>query len=229
MILRVIFTAGTFILTAMATGALLGFVAPISFSEPIPTNLVATDSVAPLSSPPSMVDFTAFANLVTEVQAYRDNGHLITFDTFLKMANEPNTIILDARSHPMYEMKHLKGAVHLNFADFTQQTLAAVIPSRDTRILIYCNNNFSDDQLFFESKVVLPSSIQEKPVSLALNIPTFINLYGYGYKNVYELSSLLSVYDPKVVFEGKAMKVFNRLQPIRPKKKAIVQDKVGGR
>jgi hypothetical protein len=30
---------------------------------------------------------------------------------------------------------------------------------------------------------------------MALNIHTYINLYGYGYKNVYELSELVGVYD----------------------------------
>ena len=29
-----------------------------------------------------------------------------------------------------------------------------------------------------------------KRISLALNIPTFINLYGYGYENIYELGVL---------------------------------------
>ena len=41
-----------------------------------------------------------------------------------------------------------------------------------------------------------------KPVMLALNIPTFINLYGYGYKNIYELDELVRVDDPRIEFEG---------------------------
>jgi hypothetical protein len=41
-----------------------------------------------------------------------------------------------------------------------------------------------------------------KRAELALNIPTFINLYGYGYRNVYELSELVSVHDPRLEFEG---------------------------
>jgi hypothetical protein len=28
---------------------------------------------------------------------------------------------------------------------------------------------------------------------LALNIPTFINLYGYGYKNIYELKVIVPI------------------------------------
>ena len=41
---------------------------------------------------------------------------------------------------------------------------------------------------------------------MALNIPTYINLYGYGYvygyRNVYELNELVKVSDPKIEFEG---------------------------
>ncbi len=179
---------------------------------PVTTTL---DSVKPLTQPPSLVNFPSFVQLAQEVQNYRNKGHLIDIETFMKMSKEPNTIILDARSHPMYNMKHIKGAIHLNFADFTHQELLKVIPSKDTRILIYCNNNFRDDNIFFASKISLPSFTKVEPISLALNIPTFINLYGYGYKNVYELSSLISVNDPRVAFEGKALRT--PLEVIEPR------------
>ncbi|TPW03683.1 MAG: hypothetical protein FD124_2905 [Alphaproteobacteria bacterium] len=37
-----------------------------------------------------------------------------------------------------------------------------------------------------------------KSVRLALNIPTFINLYGYGYPNIYELADIVDFNDPAV-------------------------------
>ena len=37
---------------------------------------------------------------------------------------------------------------------------------------------------------------------LALNIPTFINLYGYGYRSIYELDELVNVHDTRIEFEG---------------------------
>jgi hypothetical protein len=104
----------------------------------------------------------------------------------------------------------------LSFTDFTQENLAKVIPSFDTTILIYCNNNFNGNQIDFASKVALPSEdikknkdpianqmvAQEKPIMLALNIPTYINLFGYGYRNIYELDELVEVKDPRIKFEG---------------------------
>ena len=37
---------------------------------------------------------------------------------------------------------------------------------------------------------------------MALNIPTYVNLHGYGYRNVYELHELVKVTDPRIAFEG---------------------------
>ncbi len=162
--------------------------------------------------PKAKVSFEDFKNLVAEVEPHR-SSRLVDFNTFLKMSTEPGVIILDTRSTFRYERIHLKGAKHLSFTDFTQANLAGVIPSPETTILIYCNNNFEGDQVNFTSKIAVPKpgagrfitaqfNNQAKPLMMALNIPTYINLYGYGYRNVYELNELVHVNDPRVTFEG---------------------------
>jgi hypothetical protein len=152
--------------------------------------------------PVSKVDFDAFEKLTQEVKMYRKD-RLVSLDDFIKKSKEANTIILDSRSTEMYNRKHVKGAVHLDFTDFTQANLAKVITSTTTNILIYCNNNFANDEINFQTKMYIPKKPSiEKPITLALNIPTFINLYGYGYKNVYELADLVSVFNSKIEFEG---------------------------
>ncbi len=153
---------------------------------------------------PSMVDFDAFEKLTTEVKKHR-LSHMVSLDSFLLMSKEKNVIILDTRSDSMYNAKHIKGAIHLNFSDFNQYSLARLIPNRHTKILIYCNNNFGDDPVFFITKSVPPIKPGKTPMTLALNIPTYINLYGYGYKNVFELSQLISVNNSKISFEGTAV------------------------
>jgi hypothetical protein len=82
--------------------------------------------------------------------------------------------------------------------------LAKIIPDKETKILIYCNNNFEGDEINFASKIAIPKPEEKdkRYVTLALNIPTYINLYGYGYKNVYELSELVNVFDGRVQYEG---------------------------
>jgi Rhodanese-like domain len=160
----------------------------------------------PEEYPQSMVDFDAYLQLSNKVYEYRKD-RLIDYATFLEMAKDSNTIILDTRSDSMYAQEHLKGAIHLNFSDFNIRSLARVIPSHQTRILIYCNNNFSSGNPAFASKIALPTDQRTVPLYLALNIPTFTNLYGYGYKNVYELSSLLDSYDPQVQMEGNSKRL----------------------
>jgi len=170
---------------------------------------------APKEYAKAKVSFSDFKNLVNNVEDHRAK-RLVDLDTFLKMSKQPNTIILDSRSTFRFDRIHLAGAKHLSFTDFTQENLAKVIPSFDTTILIYCNNNFNGNQIDFASKVALPSEdikknkdpianqmvAQEKPIMLALNIPTYINLFGYGYRNIYELDELVEVKDPRIKFEG---------------------------
>jgi len=107
--------------------------------------------------------------MTKEVEIYRKE-RMVGLNEFQEMAKEQGTIILDTRSKAAYGGKHLKGAIHLNFSDFTADKLAKVIPSKDIRILTYCNNDILGD----------PMSFAAKSMPLVLNIPTFINLYGYG-------------------------------------------------
>ncbi len=162
--------------------------------------------------PKSKVSFEDFKELVSEVEAHRAK-RLVDLNTFLKMAKESNTIVFDARSDFRFDRKHLAGAKHLSFSDFTSDNLRKLVPDPNTRILIYCNNNFDGDQVDFATKIAprfdappkLPESQilgNRKPIMLALNIPTFINLYGYGYRNVYELGELVNIDDKRITFEG---------------------------
>lgn len=128
--------------------------------------------------------FIAFSERTMEYRADR----LISLDKFMAFADEYDTIILDTRSADAFDAGHIDGAIHLNFSDFTEAKLADVIPDRATRILIYCNNNFLDD--------IEP--VPAKSSQLALNIPTFVNLFGYGYLNVYELGEMVSLDDPRL-------------------------------
>ncbi|QDH70763.1 rhodanese-like domain-containing protein [Marilutibacter alkalisoli] len=180
------------------------------------TLLVTAQASAQVKShPPANVSFDDFKGLVAEVETHRAS-RLVDLDTFMKMSKQPGVIILDTRSTFRYERIHLEGAKHLSFTDFTQNNLQEVIPSLDTTILIYCNNNFEGNQIDFATKIALPQrgdslsaqfAAQEKPIMMALNIPTYINLYGYGYRNVYELDELVNVNDPRIKFEGSIVKV----------------------
>jgi hypothetical protein len=162
-----------------------------------------------LSRDASFADYDVFKKLVIEVEAHRA-ARMISLEKMAEMGKDKNTIILDTRSKAMYDAKHIKGAIHLTFADFTQGTLSRILPDKDINVIIYCNNNFLDDRIAFPTKSYSPSPNEfdfdfvADPIgiTMALNIPTYINLYGYGYRNIYELKDLISVYDESIEFEG---------------------------
>jgi len=137
-----------------------------------------------------MVSFRDYRNLMNVVEKHRE-ARLVDLETFVSMSQQEDVIILDARAEDLYKSSHIKGAVNLPFTKFTQQNLMRVIPNPETKILIYCNNNIQNDPINFALKTALPANNQ--PLMLALNIPTNINLYGYGYKNVYELNDVIDV------------------------------------
>ncbi|WP_432201192.1 rhodanese-like domain-containing protein [Erythrobacter sp. W53] len=146
------------------------------------TAVAATGAIAQEQAQPvPQIDYAGFAVLTKEVAAYREN-RLLEREAFFKKASEEGALILDTRSAAAFNMGHIKGAVNLPFSDFTEGKLAQIIgDNADRPIFIYCNNNFTDN--------VAP--VASKLAPLALNIPTFINLYGYGYKNVWELEGAM--------------------------------------
>jgi phage shock protein E len=147
--------------------------------------------VSPLYANPRenpQIDYPGFLDLSNEVVAVRAE-RLIELAEFRERAAKPEAMILDTRSAAAFAEGHMAGAINLPFSDFTDSKLRAVIGDNlDREILIYCNNNFSNN--------VRP--IMTKRAPLALNIPTFINLYGYGYRNIYELGEIVDLYDPMV-------------------------------
>src|SRR4030095_6214178 len=98
-------------------------------------------------------------------------------EEFIRMSREPGTVILDARSREKFDELHIRDALSLPFPDIAVESLRAAIPDRNTRILIYCNNNFAD----------APGPFPVKIARASLNLSTYIALYSYGYRNVYEL------------------------------------------
>jgi len=141
--------------------------------------------------PNENIDFVGFAALVSQLEPLRET-YRISEAEFIEMSKDEDTIILDTRSAAKYAKLHVKGAVHLNFSDITSDTLAAIIPSPTTRILIYCNNNF-------ENK---PEPFPMKMAVAALNIPTFVTLYAYGYQNLHELGPAVDPATSNLEFAG---------------------------
>jgi hypothetical protein len=129
------------------------------------------------------IDMPGFLEVSRAAAEHREPRRL-SEEEFIRLSREPGTVILDARSSDKYDELHVKGALSLPFPDIAIESLKAAIPDKSTRILIYCNNNFANAEGPFPAKIARAS----------LNLSTYIALYSYGYRNVYELEPLL---DPK--------------------------------
>ena len=137
------------------------------------------------------IDIAAYLRVSRQALDDRDR-HRVSENEFIDMSREAGTVVLDARSKQKYDELHIKGAISLSFPDIALASLSNALPDKDARILIYCNNNFVNAQGPFPSK--LPSA--------SLNISTYIALYDYGYRNVYELGPQLDIGASLLEFES---------------------------
>lgn len=153
----------------------------------------ASEPKKPAANP--AIDMEGYLRVSLEAAQHRETRRLAE-DDFIRMSREAGIIVLDARSRAKYDLLHIKGAINLSFPDITVESLKRTIPDKATRVLIYCNNNFKDAEEPFPSK--LPSA--------SLNLSTYIALYNYGYRNVYELAPQIDPKKSKLTFESRASK-----------------------
>lgn len=137
--------------------------------------------------PNPAIDMEGYLRVAREAAMHRESRRL-TEEEFIKIAREPGVIILDARSKEKYDELHIAGAINLSFPDITVASLQSKLPDKNARILIYCNNNFKNAELAFPTK----------RADASLNLSTYISLYSYGYRNVYELGPLLDIKNTKL-------------------------------
>jgi len=157
-----------------------------------PVLLIAPPVAARTAAPANpQIDYAGFGRLVGELAPVRER-HRLSWDDFARAARAGGALLLDARSADAFARGHLKGAVNLPFTDFTDEALRAVIgDDSDRPIYIYCNNNFRDHRP--------PVALKRAP--MALNIPTFVSLHGYGYRNVWELADVIGTEDAGIEWE----------------------------
>lgn len=99
---------------------------------------------------------------------FDDQAHTLKIDDFVSRLSEKNVVVADLRSRAEYDASHIKGAVYLG-PDITDEKLAAIAPSKDTMLLVYCTNS-----LMLTRRISLTN----------ITMPQIAYL---GYKNVFRL------------------------------------------
>lgn len=137
------------------------------------------------------IDMPGYLVVAQEAAKHRESRRL-TEAEFIRMSKEPEVIVLDCRSVEKYNLMHIQGAMNISFPDITIESLKRKLPDPNARILIYCNNNFKNAEEAMPSKAPMAS----------LNISTYIALYSYGYRNVFELGPQVDPKDSKLRLVG---------------------------
>ncbi len=172
--------------------------APASPLPPLPMSTPA--ALDPFTQDPGATPPAAIANPLVDTAGFRDSvaeadrlraERRVGEAAFLALATR-ESVILDCRSRESFARLHVRGAVNLPFPDITANELARLIPSPDTRVLLYCNNNFA----------AAPTAFPEKVARAALNHHAFATLVAYGYRNVFELAPLVDVASTEIPLEG---------------------------
>ena len=89
----------------------------------------------------------------------------ITQEAAKEMMDTQEVIVLDVREHSEYDSGHIPGAVLLPVGSIDEETAAAVIPQKDSTVLVYCR-----------------SGNRSKTASSTLA--------GLGYTNIYEFGGI---------------------------------------
>jgi hypothetical protein len=197
--IRVIFRAfppfRRFVMKYLVLAVLLAALVPLGLmadKKPAPPIPVQQQQQQQVIDPNPNIDMDAYVKSVKEVAEHRKTRRLSEED-FIAMSKEEGVIVLDARSKDKFALMHIQGAINLSFPDITIASLKKTLPDKEAKILIYCNNNFKNAEVPFPSKAKIAS----------LNISTYIALYNYGYKNVYELAPTVDPKTSKLAFVTK--------------------------
>lgn len=70
----------------------------------------------------------------------QDSYQQITQDEAKQMMDEQDVIVLDVREQGEYDGGHIPGAVLLPVGTIDEDTAAAVIPEKETAVLVYCRS-----------------------------------------------------------------------------------------
>ncbi|HXX84481.1 MAG TPA: rhodanese-like domain-containing protein [Casimicrobiaceae bacterium] len=145
------------------------------------------------------IDSQGYLRAAREAMLHR-GGHRLSEDEFLLLRRTPGVIVLDARSKEKYDELHVVGAVNLSFPDISIDSLERKLPDKNALILIYCNNNFAN----------APGPFPAKLANASLNLSTYVALYEYGYRNVYELGPLIDIRATRIPFGSSPPALDNR-------------------
>jgi Rhodanese-like domain len=127
----------------------------------------------------------------------------ITEDQFIQAMEEKGVFLLDVRSRRDFKILHISGAVNLPFKKFNHAKLAAIIPHKNSKIIIYGYKESTE-----------PSRVELNPAGNIIMHSSSHLAYFYlkslGYTNIYELETIADTTTTKIPLAGIEIERANR-------------------
>jgi hypothetical protein len=108
-----------------------------------------------------------------EINKLRQTRQVSTSE-LLGMLDDKNTVILDVRGDEDFRQMHIRGSKHLSLSDMTAATLAKAVPSKTTRIVLYCDT------------ALIPYPTRR----VAVSAQAYPLIYQHGYEILFEVGQL---------------------------------------
>ncbi len=75
--------------------------------------------------------------------ALKDGERIVSFQSVATGLADGSVVLIDLRSPAAFAKSHIGGAKNLPATELTDESFAKVIPSKASKVVIYCDNNFS--------------------------------------------------------------------------------------
>tara|TARA_B100000029_G_scaffold389027_1_gene385319 strand:+ start:181 stop:699 length:519 start_codon:yes stop_codon:yes gene_type:complete len=125
------------------------------FTVFIPSDIYAQGDVAVTADSSGMIGSMTTPEYRKLIEEFQFDEHTLEMQEFIKAMQDPDVVILDLRSEEEYARGHVWGAKHLG-ADIKAEKLEALVPSKDTKILLYCSNSLMITRLVSLTDISLP-------------------------------------------------------------------------
>ncbi|MET3131878.1 rhodanese-related sulfurtransferase [Oxalobacteraceae bacterium GrIS 1.11] len=89
--------------------------------------------------------------------ALRDEKKIASFESVAAALRDGGVILLDVRSPREFQRSHVVGAISLPTTELTDEALRKIMPSKQSRIVIYCANNFRPSRMVSLTTMAYPA------------------------------------------------------------------------
>lgn len=138
----------------------LSVAVPSCRQKPVPSRLTPVKAVSAIAPG----DFYRIAGNLSE--------KIVKAEVLARWLKEGSVVLIDVRSKEAFARSHLRGAINLPATEITDESLKRLVPSPETRIVIYCDDN------------LLPTR------RIALTTLCNPAIYQLGYHNLFVLEEL---------------------------------------